>query len=49
MRTCGSVYRSREEQNMKIKKLALLVAVLAMVLAIGGYALAQVPEEPAAP
>jgi hypothetical protein len=49
MRTCGSVYRSGEEQNMKIKKLALIVAVLAMVLAIGGYALAQVPEEPAAP
>ena len=33
---------------MKIKKLALMVAMLAMVLGIGGYALAQVAEEPVA-
>jgi hypothetical protein len=48
MRTCGFVYRSVEEQNMKIKKLTLVVAMLAMVLGIGGYALAQVAEEPVA-
>ena len=33
---------------MKIKKLTLMVAMLAMVLGIGGYALAQVAEEPVA-
>ena len=33
---------------MKIKKLTLIVAMLAMVLGIGGYALAQVVEEPVA-
>src|SRR5215210_2466968 len=33
---------------MKIKKLTLIVAMLAMVLGIGSYALAQVAEEPAA-
>jgi hypothetical protein len=48
MRTCGFVHRSEEEQNMKIKKLTLMVAMLAMVLGIGGYALAQVAEEPVA-
>ena len=31
---------------MKIRKLTLMVAMLAMVLGIGGYALAQVAEEP---
>jgi len=46
MRTCGFVYRSEEEQNMKISKPTLIVAMLAMVLAIGGYALAQIAEEP---
>jgi hypothetical protein len=48
MRTCGFVYRSEEEQNMKIKKLTLMVAMLTMILGIGGYALAQVAEEPVA-
>jgi hypothetical protein len=48
MRTCGFVYRSEEEQNMKIKKLTLMVAMLTMILGIGGYALAQVAEEPIA-
>jgi hypothetical protein len=33
---------------MKIKKLTLMVAMLAMVLGIGGYALAQVAQEPPA-
>jgi hypothetical protein len=33
---------------MKIKKLTLMVAMLAMVLGIGGYALAQIAEEPVA-
>ena len=33
---------------MKIKKLTLIVAMLAMVLGIGSYALAQVAEEPVA-
>ncbi len=33
---------------MKVKKLTLMVAMLAMVLGIGGYALAQVAEEPVA-
>jgi len=33
---------------MQVKKFALLVAMLAMVLGIGGYALAQVAEEPVA-
>ncbi len=31
---------------MKIRKLTFMVAMLAMVLGIGGYALAQVAEEP---
>jgi hypothetical protein len=48
MRTCGFNYRSEKEQNMKIKKLTLMVAMLAMVLGIGSYALAQVAEEPVA-
>lgn len=48
MRTFGLVHRSEEEQNMKIRKLTLMVAMLAMVLGIGGYALAQVAEEPIA-
>jgi hypothetical protein len=48
MRTCGFVYRSEEEQNMQIKKLTLVVAMLTMVLGIGGYAMAQVAEEPVA-
>jgi hypothetical protein len=42
----GFVYRSEEEQNMKINKLTLMVATLVMLLGIGGYALAQVAEEP---
>ncbi len=33
---------------MKIKNLTLLVAMLIMVLGIGGFAVAQVPEEPVA-
>jgi hypothetical protein len=33
---------------MQVKKLTLMVAMLAMVLGIGGYALAQVAEEPVA-
>lgn len=33
---------------MKIRKLTLMVAMLAMVLGISGYALAQVAEEPVA-
>jgi hypothetical protein len=33
---------------MKIKKLTLLVATLAMVLGIGSFGVAQVPEEPIA-
>jgi hypothetical protein len=46
MRMFGFVYRSEEEQNMKINKLTLMVATLVMLLGIGGYALAQVVEEP---
>jgi hypothetical protein len=42
------VHRLEKERNMKIKKLTLMVAMLAMVLGIGGYALAQVAEEPVA-
>jgi hypothetical protein len=48
MRTCDHVYRSEEEQNVKIRKPTLIVAMLAMVLAIGGYALAQAAEQPVA-
>ena len=33
---------------MQVKKLTLMVAMLAMLLGIGGYALAQVAEEPVA-
>jgi hypothetical protein len=33
---------------MKIRKLTLIVAMLAMILGIGSYALAQVAEEPVA-
>lgn len=44
--TVWFVYRPKEEQNMKIRKLTLMVAMLAMILAIGGYALAQVAQEP---
>ena len=33
---------------MKISKLTLMVAMLAMILAVGGYALAQVAQEPVA-
>jgi hypothetical protein len=40
--------KAEEEQNMKIKKLTLLVAVLAMVLSVGSYAVAQVTQEPVA-
>ena len=46
MRMFGFVYRSEAEQNMKINKLTLMVATLVMLLGIGGYALAQVAEEP---
>jgi hypothetical protein len=46
MRTCDHVYQLEEEQNVKIRKPTLIVAMLAMVLAIGGYALAQAAEEP---
>ncbi len=49
MRRCiWLCYPSEERQNMKIKKLTLIVAMLAMVLGIGSYALAQVAEEPVA-
>jgi hypothetical protein len=40
------VYRTEEEQNMKVNKLTLMVATPVMLLGIGGYALAQVAEEP---
>ena len=42
------VYHLEEGGNMKIKKLMLLIAMLAMVVSRGSYAGAQVAEEPAA-
>jgi hypothetical protein len=46
MRMFVFVYRTEEEQNMKVNKLTLMVATPVMLLGIGGYALAQVAEEP---